>query len=218
MRRIFIDIETLPPAECGHAECSGRDPCPDEAYRKLALKGELGRLLCVGLIVEQNGVITQRGVLGRDRSTLRFHLDEVKTLRGVWRQFEGFDVRRDLVIGHNLFDFDLLFLLKRSIVHQVRPPVNLSFARYRSQPVFDTMREWEKWAYARISLNELAQALHLKSSKGDLDGSKVYEAFMKSDHVAIADYCLEDVMLTREIFYKMRFEQCERAEALAKAS
>jgi hypothetical protein len=217
MKRIFLDIETLPPAECGHPGCNGRDPCEDEEYRKLALKAEQGRVLCVGLIVEQNGSIVQQGVLGRDRCTLRFHLDEHKILCGLWKQFEGFDVRRDLVIGHNLFDFDLLFLLKRSIVHQVRPPVQLSFARYRSQPVFDTMREWEKWAYARISLNDLARALNLKSSKGELDGSRVYEAFMKGHHVPIADYCLKDVQLTREIYYRMQFEQCEYV-SVAKAS
>lgn len=217
-KRIFVDIETLPPEQCGHPDCNGRDPCPDDEYRKLALRAERGRLLCVGLIVEQNGLIMQQGVLGRDRSTLRFHLDEAKTLRGLWRQFDGFDVKKDLVIGHNLFDFDLLFLLKRSVIHQVRPPVQFSFARYRSQPLFDTMREWEKWAFARISLADLARALNLRSSKGELDGSKVYETFMQGHHVAIADYCLRDVMLTREIFYKMRFEQCEQAEALAKAS
>ena len=146
MRRIFLDIETLPPENCGHPDCDGREPCPDEEYRKLALLAEQGRVLCVGLIVEENGVITQQGVLGRDRSSLRFHLDEAKTLRGVWRQFEDFDTRSDLVVGFNLFDFDLLFIYKRSIIHQVRPPVQLSFARYRSAPIYDVQREWERWA------------------------------------------------------------------------
>jgi 3'-5' exonuclease len=218
MRRIFLDIETLPPAECGHPDCDGREPCEDEEYRRLALKAEQGRVLCIGLVVEQDGIITQQGVLGRDRCTLRLHCDEPKTLRAFWKQFLHFDPRRDLVIGHNIYDFDLLFLYKRSIIHQVKPPVMLSFARYRSAPIYDTMREWERWAWQKISLNDLACALNLPSSKGELDGSKIYDYFMRNRHVEIADYCLRDVLLTREIYYRMQFEQCERAEALAKAS
>lgn len=209
MRRIFLDIETLPPESCGHPDCNGRDPCQDEEYRKLALRAERGRILCIGLIVEQNNTILHQGILGRDRCTLRFHLDEVRMLRAFWKQFEHFDVRRDLVIGFNVFDFDLLFIYKRSIIHQVRPPVQLSFARYRSAPVFDVMKEWERWAFQRISLNDLALALNLKSSKAGMDGSKVYESFMQGHHIPIADYCLQDVRLTREIYYRMNFETCE---------
>jgi DNA polymerase elongation subunit (family B) len=213
MKRIFLDIETLPPAECPHEECKDT-ACPDEEFRRLALKAERGRILCIGLIVEQGGMIVQQGVLGRDRSTLQFHLDEARTLRAFWKQFEHFEARRDLVIGFNIFDFDLLFLLKRSVIHQVQPPITLSFARYRSQPIFDVQREWERWSWNRISLNDLAGALNLKSSKtDDIDGSKVYDFYMHNQHVEIADYCLRDVQLTRQIYYKMQFEEC-----VAKAS
>ncbi len=221
IRRIFLDIETLPPSECGHPDCNGRDPCPDDEYHKLALKAERGRLLCVGIIIEQNGIILHQGVLGRDRATLRFHLDEAKTLRAFWKQFIGFDPRKDLVVGHNIYEFDLLFLYKRSVVHQVKPPVMLSFARYRSQPIFDTMKEWQKWAFGGVSLADLAHTLNLPSSKQNgLDGSKVYEYFMRNKHVEIAEYCLRDVLLTREIYYRMQFEDCTQSQtrALAKAS
>jgi 3'-5' exonuclease len=218
MKKIFLDIETLPPEACPHEECQGK-ACPDEEFRRLALRAEFGRILCVGLIVEQCGMIVQQGVLGRDRSTLRFHLDEARTLRGLWKQFEDFDPKRDMVIGHNVYDFDLLFIYKRSVIHSVQPAVNLSFARYRSQPIFDTMREWEKWHFSsRISLGDLAAALNLPSSKENgLDGSKVYDYFCAGRHVEIADYCMKDVTLSREIYYRMCFQKCESA-SVAKAS
>jgi len=50
----------------------------------------------------------------------------------------------DRVVGHNIYDFDLKFILKRSIIHGVRPTVDRSFARYRKRPIFDTMYEWER--------------------------------------------------------------------------
>jgi hypothetical protein len=214
MKRIFLDIETLPPENCGHETCNGRDPCPDEEYRKLALRAEFGRLLCVGVIVEEGHNIIHQGILGRDRTTLRFHLDEERTLRSLWKLFDGFNIGRDLVIGFNLYEFDLLFLYQRSIIHQVRPSVFLSFARYRSAPIYDVMKEWKRWSFSSISLNDLASALNLPSSKTDgIDGSKVYDFYMKNRHVEIADYCLRDVILTREIYYRLQFEEC-----VAKAS
>jgi DNA polymerase elongation subunit (family B) len=213
MKRIFLDIETLPPEICGHENCNNRDPCTDEEYRKLALRAESGRLLCIGVIVEEGNNIIHQGVLGRDRATLRFHLDEERTLRSFWKLFNGFNAHRDLVIGYNIYDFDLAYIYKKSVVHQVKPAVQLSFARYRSQPIYDAMREWERWSFNRISLADLAKTLNLKSSKGELDGSRVYDYFMRDRHVEIADYCLRDVILTREIYYRLQFEEC-----VAKAS
>jgi len=215
MKRIFLDIETLPPIDkCGHVACADLPCCNDEDFRKLALRGESGRVLCIGLIVEQDGEILHKGILGRDRATLRFHLDEERTLRAFWRLFDGFNPRQDQVIGHNIYDFDLLFLYKRSVVHRVRPYVTLSFARYRSQPIFDTMREWEKWGRSMVSLDNLARALGLESSKqGGITGATVFDHYCAGEHVAIADYCMRDVELTRNIYYRMCFEECAVAVA-----
>src|SRR5262249_19566458 len=150
-KRIFLDIETLPPAESFreklaqeiYAEQGPGELGPSEAeidvevekrFRDLALRGEWGRLLCVGLVIEEDGVVRHSGVLGPDRETRRFHLDEARTLRSFWSLVAGFREGQDLFIGHNLFDFDLLFLYKRSCIHGVRPSVNLSFRRFQPQP------------------------------------------------------------------------------------
>ncbi|MDQ5838903.1 MAG: hypothetical protein M3379_19170, partial [Acidobacteriota bacterium] len=98
------------------------------------------------MIIECGGEVVCRGVLGRERQTLRLHLDEARTFRDFWNQLRGLDERRDLIVGHNVYEFDLPFLYKRSAILRVQPSVRLSFARYRSHPIFDTMREWELWA------------------------------------------------------------------------
>ena len=112
-RRLFIDVETLPPPEEARAwvdpalvfklenRCRAPQPdagveCTEEQFRRLALHAEYGRVLCVGMIIEQEGDVVCRGVLGRERETLRFHLDEARTLKGFWNQLQGFDERRDL--------------------------------------------------------------------------------------------------------------------------
>lgn len=227
-RRFFIDIETLPPPEELRASVNptlaykleNRHRAPgaeaiagwtEKQFRCLALHAEYGRVLAVGMIVEQDGEVICRGVLGRERETLRFHLDEARTLRGFWNQLKGFDERRDLVVGHNAYDFDLPFLYKRSVIQGVRPSVRLSFARYRSRPIFDTLKEWELWAWRPgIKLEELADVLRLGMRKTEgMDGSCIYDRFREGRHREIADYCLRDVELTREIYYRLTFEQAD---------
>jgi hypothetical protein len=208
--KVFLDIETLPPDRKAAALISAIEPCADEEFRRLALNGDWGRVLTIGLIIEKNGKELHHGLLGRERQTMMFHLDEARTLRSFWKLLKGFNLQRDLLIGHNIFDFDLLFLYKRSIIQRVRPTVSLSFARYHSQPIFDTMHEWERWKWQRryISLDELAKVLGLESSKREgIDGSKVYDKFCAGCHDEIARYCLRDVELVREIYYRMVFDE-----------
>lgn len=209
MRRIFVDIETLPPDKNTPA-ASYRDEvtaCSEEEFRRLALDGDYGRILTVGLIVECDDQIIHRGLLGRDRQSMAFHLDEARTLRGFWKLLNCFDAARDLVVGHNVLDFDLPFIYKRSVVHRVRPTVELTFARYRSRPVFDTMHQWNRWSPRKfISLDRLAKVLGLESSKREgISGGLVYDRFREGRHQEIAEYCMRDVELVREIYYRMSF-------------
>lgn len=209
MRRIFVDIETLPPDKAMSVTTLPEEvsACSDEEFRRLALDGDFGRILTVGVIVEHDDQVIHRGLLGRERQTMMFHLDEARTLRCFWRLLKGFNVSRDLVIGHNVFDFDLPFLYKRSVIQRVRPSVELSFARYRSHPIFDTMHQWNKWSPRKfVSLDRLAKVLGLESSKGQgIEGRLVYDRFCEGCHQEIADYCMRDVELVREIYYRMSF-------------
>jgi 3'-5' exonuclease len=209
VRRVFVDIETLPPDKDASAAVVPEEvsACSDDEYRRLALDGDFGRVLTVGVIVEQEGQIIHRGLLGRERQTMMFHLDEARTLRAFWKLLKGFNLRHDQIIGHNLFDFDLPFLYKRSVIQRVRPAVELPFTRYRSQPIFDTMHQWNKWSPRKfVSLDRLARVLGLESSKRQgVDGGRVYEKFCEGCHQEIADYCMRDVELVREIYYRMSF-------------
>jgi DNA polymerase elongation subunit (family B) len=197
MRRVItIDIETLPAAS-------------DSADPKTALNGDFGRILCIGFADEHEDGRSEEGVVGWDDRTRTLSVCERDMLVEFWDRMRGFSTNLDRVVGHNLFDFDLKFILKRSVILGVRPTVELSFARYRNQPIFDTMYEWERWSPgSRVKLDTLAKALGLRSSKeGGVDGGKVYDLFLKGEHEAIRDYCLADVTLTREIYRRMTFAE-----------
>ncbi len=181
--------------------------CTEEMFRQLALHAEYGRILCIGVILEKDGTEIRKGVFGFDKKTEKLHMDEAKTLRGFWKLLEkDFNPRRDLIIGHNLMDFDLPFIYKRSRIKNIKPSVQLSFARYRSAPIFDTMREWALWNLREtsISLSMLAELLECGLKKTDgIDGSKVYDEYLSGSHCLIADYCLQDVEVTRAVYHRM---------------
>lgn len=208
-RTVTIDIETLPARERAlNGASAPRTEQPVEDHLNTALNGDYGRILCIGYIDEALAGRLKSGVLGWDGSRERFSDDERSILVQFWDLLKEFRPQRDRLVGHNIFDFDLKFIFKRSVIHGVRPSVGLSFVRYRNQPLFDTMLEWERWSFnARISLDRLARVLNLPSSKEQgIDGSRVYELYLAGEHRAIHDYCLRDVALTRRIYKRMNFE------------
>jgi 3'-5' exonuclease len=219
-RRIFLDIETLPPTEEGRERIArivkreqplAQTPLEheslakliDERFRALALKAEYGRLLAIGIIIEDDTRVIHHGIIGRDRATRCFHLDEARTLNSFWRLIANFNNRQDLLIGHNILDFDLPFLCKRSVINRVRPSIKFCFRRFQQQPIYDTMWEWNNWR-ERISQHELAESFGIISSKVDgLDGSNIYDYFLADHHEEIARYCMRDVECVREIYYRI---------------
>lgn len=222
VKRIYFDAETLPPDDAerpgitagtvrkldrraANPERADDEPCSDDEFRRLALYAEYGRLLCVGIHIDEDGVPERRGVLGQDKHTGVLHLDERSTLRSFWRLLADFRPQRDLLIGHNVLDFDLPFIYQRSWIHGIAPTIELCFARYRSQPIYDTMREWAKWNLRRsISLNDLAKTLRVGITKTDgMSGDRVYAAYLAGEHTLIADYCMQDVDVVRAIYERI---------------
>jgi hypothetical protein len=190
----FFDIETIP------TEQSLRDsgllaaqPLPTEAeiLKKLSLSGATARILCLAYAIEPES----------NSAVQVLHGSEAEILRGFWELAADCD----LFVGHNILDFDLRFIYQRSIIHHIRPSREISFARFRSNPVYDTMQEWSKWGRDRISLDLLARALGIPSPKECLDGSKVYPYYCAGRLPEICEYCKCDVETVRRVYRRLTF-------------
>lgn len=195
MIKLTIDIETLPVEESKKAIAQKAIKKKKEVwFKNTALNGNFGRVFCVGYIKEPPKTNKASIIKGKEKDILE----------------EFWEIARDvdLFIGHNIIDFDLPFIYKRSIIHGVEPTRKLNFARYRSEPMYDTLREWEKWSLrSQTSLDTLAKILGLPTSKDDINGSQVYETYLKGETARIYKYCKKDVELTRKIYYKMQFKK-----------
>lgn len=200
MIRLFLDIETVPCNEemrevfleilrnkNGNAEKEEQ-----ELYESMSFDGALGRICCIGYIKEDERGIIEQGVLSGD---------EKEMLQKFWKLANN--VER--FIGHNIYEFDMPFIYKRSRINGVFPRMDLSFARYRSTPFFDTMKEWDLWGDPRkaVKLDLLAKVFGLQTSKDDMDGSMVWKYFQDGKIDEISKYCMKDVVLTRQVYYKM---------------
>lgn len=161
----------------------------DDYFKMTSLSGEFGRIFCIGYAIDDNPVECIWG-------------EEKEILTKFWEIAKD----KDLFIGHNIIDFDLKFIYKRSIILGIKPSRNLSFARYRSEPIFDTMKEWEKWSMGAISLHRLSLLLGIASPKDrGIDGSKVYDYFLKGKSDEIVEYCKRDIEATRAVYKKITF-------------
>lgn len=199
--KLFLDIETLPASgeqmvivknlfeDYKKKNNKNSTTTFDGFFRGTSFSGEFGRIFCIGYAVDSQPVECLSG-------------DEKKMLQDFWQIAKN----EHLFIGHNVMDFDFRFIYKRSIILGVRPTKDLSFARYRSDPIFDTMKEWEKWGSQGASLHKLALALGIESSKSyGIDGSQVYDFFLAGKTTEIIDYCKRDVEVTRKIYNRINF-------------
>ena len=204
-RIITIDIETLPTNEPFESRLFWET---EEEFRKTALDAHLGRNLCIGYS-EQNefGAVTDHGCFGWCQNSRNFKTDEKVLLAEFWQFLSGFNTSHDLIIGHNIMDFDLPFIVQRSIINGVIPTVDFYFGKYRAAPIFDTMRVWDCWKWGgKTSLKKLAFALGLEDPKaGGIDGSNLYEAYLEGRFEEIHKYCMRDVKVTRNVWRKMNF-------------
>ncbi|MDP2585841.1 MAG: ribonuclease H-like domain-containing protein [Candidatus Levybacteria bacterium] len=202
MNKLFFDIETIPSAE-EHKDMhvgiikkldSKKGKTAEEIHEKTSLEGTFGRICCIGIIKEGPTGIIQKDV---------FFGTEKEILTQFWKA--AADVQQ--FIGHNIWNFDLPFIYKRSIINSVRPRRDINFARYRNLPIYDTQQEWELWGYQKAQkLDTLAKVLGLPTSKDEMDGSMVWKYHKKGKIADICNYCMKDVELTRQVYYKMTFE------------
>jgi hypothetical protein len=130
--------------------------------------------------------------------------DEKKALLAFLDYMKNFDPDTDELVGHNLLGFDLPFIFQRCLVHCIsaRPLVDLG--EYRVRGVFDTMHRWWLGAKRNVSLDDIAWALGIESSKtATAEGSKVFELYQTGKLGEIREYNLNDVRVTRKVYERM---------------
>ena len=176
----------------------------NELYGRSAFDGTFSRIVVIGVLVFSDAMVPQGAIAW-------YGENEAELLRQFWGRMG--QLRPSLFITHNGLGFDLPFLKKRSIIHQVKPPFEINLAKFRTEPVYDTMAIWSNWDMRGwVKLDVLAKALKIESKSGS--GAQVAEMWAKGFKKEMGDYCLQDTFVTYGCYCRMTFREPHPREAI----
>jgi Predicted 3'-5' exonuclease related to the exonuclease domain of PolB len=182
----------------------------ERCYQLGSLNATSGRILSIAVHV---GPVPGMGLDGVEQSQGEFVFgirpdgseeDEKLALTRFLDLLRSFDLDADEIVGHNIMGFDLPFIFQRCLINSipVRPFVDLS--EFHVRGVFDTMHRWWLGAKRNVSLDDIAWALGIESSKtGEVEGSKVFDLYQAGKLAEIREYNLNDVRVTRRVYERM---------------
>ena len=133
-----------------------------------------------------------------------YEQDEKKSLLAFLALMKNFDPEMDELVGHNLIGFDLPFIFQRCLVHCISAKPIVDLREYNVRGVFDTMHQWWLGGKRFVSLDDIAWALGIESSKtATVEGSKVFDLYQEGRLAEIREYNLNDVRVTRKVYERM---------------
>lgn len=216
---LFLDIETVPEAEfwddvstqmqdlwakkTDYRRKENNDE-PGEYYENNAgIWAEFGKIICisVGFIARADRLRVKSFYGHNEKQILQEFADLLNN---------SFFTSQAVLCGHNIKEFDIPFIARRMLIHQIELPnlFNLFGKKPWEIPHLDTMELWKFGDYKHFtSLNLLAEILGITTPKDDIDGSMVAEVYYKEKNLErIRAYCEKDVLTVAQIFRKMRYE------------
>ena len=175
---LVIDIETVPINQEGYAALTEED-------KKKLMNPIDSRIIAIG--------IRYRG-----EDTLFLGEDEKALLVEFWKRFAALRVGGTEIVGFNLINFDIPFLVTRSFIHVVKiVPFTVKYlvdlrekvSAYRS-------------GHSRGTLKDFARAMGLPVL--DVDGSNMAELWTTKQIDKIKEYLKNDLQITDAMYARMR--------------
>lgn len=112
--------------------------------------------------------------------------------------------------GHNAKEFDIPYICRRLVVHQLPlpTPFNISGKKpWETKHILDTMDMWkfgDRKHYTSLKL--LAALLGFPSPKDDIDGSDVGRVYWEDkDLERLSLYCEKDVLATIQLYLRYKY-------------
>ncbi|MFM2428261.1 MAG: hypothetical protein RL012_145 [Bacteroidota bacterium] len=181
-----------------------QEKASDLFFEKAAIYAEFGKVIVIGLGIvtfDEHDVPTLRvkALKGHDEKTL---LQEFKDVLEA-----GFQQESLRLCAHNGKEFDFPYLCRRMLIHGIPLPRALDIAGKKPWEVahLDTMELWKFGDRKSFtSLHLLATLFGINSSKELMEGSEVNHYYYTGNNLGkIAAYCLQDVVVTVQLFLKM---------------
>ncbi len=171
-----------------------------------AIYAEFGRIVCISVgIVRQDeqGTYSVRLKSFADENEYKLLEEFAELLRVHYN-----DERKHHLCGHNIKEFDVPYICRHMVLHQVDLPKLLDIPGKKpwETKFLDTLELWKFGDYkAYTSLNLLTAIFNIPSPKEDIDGSQVHHVFYEEqDLPRIARYCENDVLATIRLLMRWK--------------
>jgi len=220
MKKLVIDIETvgIPWEELDayvreYLIKGLSDGDAEETRRAGGLSPFRGRIVAIGVINIEDGrscalyEVPGQTELRTERAGMRTYISgsEKQILEKFWTFFEG-DSR---FISFNGRQFDGPFLMIRSAIHGITPKRDLVGYRYGYHPNCDLREALNFFGTTnnrqfKFNLDLACKTFGVETSKREgVDGRSVESWYRAGRHHELAEYCLEDVRATAELYEKL---------------
>ncbi|WP_340152521.1 3'-5' exonuclease [uncultured Marivirga sp.] len=229
MAILFIDIETVPQTEYYNdltekekmlwqhkaSFLAKNEETAEDIYTRAGIYAEFGKI-----------VVASLGWMFGDEKNRKLRLttiankNEAKLLEELVEILQKVDGTNAVICGHNIKEFDIPYICRRILVNGLKLPsiLDVSAMKPWQTPYTDTLEMWkfgDRKHYTKLDL--LAHIFDLPTSKDDIDGSQVYEVYYKEgDLKRIAEYCEKDVVLTCQLYLKLKGQPILQEEQIIK--
>ena len=180
----------------------------EQAYQdKAAIYAEFGKIICisVGIVVRD----ADQSLKVRLKSFS--HLDEKQLLKDFCNLLNQHykDPNKHYLCGHNIKEFDIPYICRRLVIHQLDFPALLQVTGKKPWEIKYLLDTMELWKFGDVkaytSLKLLAAVLGFPSPKDDIDGSDVGRVYWEEQDIdRISLYCEKDVLATVQLFLRFR--------------
>jgi predicted PolB exonuclease-like 3'-5' exonuclease len=187
-RIVVLDIETV-----------ALDPNEDKG----ALDALRGRIVCIGMLIDDGETVNEIALSDENERVM---------ITEFWNMIKPSDV----VVGHNVLEFDLLFIRQRSWILGIQPSRKLDTRKYYSTDVIDSIQLWTNWGHKKgATLNALGVALGCGGKTAN--GANVAEWWARCDIESIKSYCQDDVRLAYRVFCRLTYQDPKQIASSARS-
>lgn len=197
---VVFDIETVLDKEAA-ARAYNVDPADSEALKKAVgdfPKTPLHRIVAIAAMTLTYDV-TRKAWAVREMASLHTDGGDDKELV---RQFLSYlHATAPIVVTYNGASFDLPVVRSRAMIHRIRAPALATemFKPY-SRDHLDLCDVFWGRSRDRMTLDQSARIFGVGSKTAGVNGSKVEDLAAAREFNRIADYCLDDVLITAGLF------------------
>ena len=171
---------------------------------RAGIYAEFGKIVCIGLGYfaksKEAYTLKIKSIASHDEKEIleEFSIVCNKFFKSPEKQF----------CGHNIREFDIPYICRRSFINQMPLPKILADLQYKKpweNPMMDTLQFWKFGEYKNfISVDLLSTVLQIESPKGDIDGSDVARVYWKENNLErIAKYCNRDIVTVGQILMRL---------------